>query len=637
MGALLLAVTFIAYWPALSGGLLWDDAAHITKPSLRSLDGLQQIWINPHSTQQYYPLSHSAFWVMWWPFGENTLGYHVVNVVLHAINAVLVWLVLRRLRIDPRAAVLAAFVFALHPVNVESVAWITELKNTLSMLFYLLAMLTYPPFAFEDSAQRSAPRWLASFLFFALAVLTKSFTASWPAAMLVIIWWQRGRISLRRDVLPLLPFFVAGVAMGLFTMWAERDIWGAEGESFSLTAPQRFIIAGRAVWSYLGTLVWPVNLMFFYPRWDVDPASILPWLWPFSAVFVLIALWLWSHTIGRGPLAATLLFGGTLLPALGFFNLYWHLYTFVCDHMLYLAGIPAIALLCAVLVRAIDRAPTIARLLVPAVALALGVLTWQRCHAFTDSITLWQDTIRRNPQCWMAFNNLGIDYMRQNRATDAAVAFRQAVSIKPNHAPAHANLARAYLASGQPTLAIEACDAALRVRPQFIEPYLHMAEACAQLGRFAECAQASRAALSLNPNVAIAHNWLGLALQNLGDERAAADAFNRALEIEPDNPDFFNNFAWLLATAADPTVADGPKAVDLAERAFKLQPRPETLGALAAAYARAGQFDLAVATAKRAIEAAEQAGKADLAQSTRHRLEHYEAGKPWIEPLTNGR
>ena len=197
---LALLVTLVAYYPAWHGGLLWDDDAHITRVDLRSFEGLWRIWFDVGATQQYYPVTHSAFWVLYRLFGDATLGYHLVNISLHATSAFLFAVILRRLAVP--GAVLAAFIFALHPVHVESVAWITELKNTLSGVFYLGAALAYLRF----DADRRRQSYALALVLFALALLSKTVTATLPAALLVVFWWQRGALRWRQDVLPLAPF-----------------------------------------------------------------------------------------------------------------------------------------------------------------------------------------------------------------------------------------------------------------------------------------------------------------------------------------------------------------------------------------------------------------------------------------------
>ena len=329
-GVLLLLATVIAYMPALNGGLLWDDDAHVTKPELRSLHGLWRIWFDLGSTQQYYPLLHSAFWAEHRLWGDAVLGYHLINVLLHVTAACLVVFIAKRLSLP--GAWLAGYVFALHPVCVETVAWISEQKTTLSAVFYLAAALTYLHF---DQTRRRSHYFLALALF-VFALLSKTVTATLPAALLVVLWWQRKRLSWRRDVMPLLPWFAVGATAGLVTAWLERRYIHAEGASFALTLVERCLLAGRVIWFYLGKVLWPVNLMFTYPRWKVDPAAAWQYLFPIGVFGLAGGLWLLARR-RRGALAGFLLFVGTLFPALGFFNVFPFIYSYVADHFQYLA------------------------------------------------------------------------------------------------------------------------------------------------------------------------------------------------------------------------------------------------------------------------------------------------------------
>jgi hypothetical protein len=256
----LLLVTLLAYHPVWHGSLLWDDNAHITLSELRSAHGLWRIWFDLDATQQYYPAVHSAFWLLVRVWGDQTPGYHIVNIVLHALSGFLLYLILCRLSIP--GAGLAAMIFALHPVYVESVAWISELKNTLSGVLYLGTALSYLNF----DRDRQKRFYAAALALFMLALLSKSVTTTLPAALLVVFWWQRGTLSRRRDIAPLLPFFVLGAAGGFFTAWVERTVIGAEGAAFHFTIIERCLIAGRAIWFYLAKLFWPAHLIFIYPR-----------------------------------------------------------------------------------------------------------------------------------------------------------------------------------------------------------------------------------------------------------------------------------------------------------------------------------------------------------------------------------
>jgi hypothetical protein len=274
LGGLLLLIILAAYQQVWHAGYIWDDDSYVTKnATLRDLHGLWRIWFEVAATPQYYPLVHTSFWIEHHLWGLNPLGYHLVNLVLHALGAILLWRGLLRLGIP--GAWLAAAIFAVHPVEVESVAWITERKNVLSAVFYFAAALTYLRFeTARDEKDQAGQRWylyFASLFLFVLALLSKTVACSLPAALLLVRWWKSGRIKWR-DILALLPFFAFGLGLGLLTAWLEKHHVRAEGEEWALTFGQRFLIAGRALWFYASKLLWPANLIFIYPRWDVSAA-----------------------------------------------------------------------------------------------------------------------------------------------------------------------------------------------------------------------------------------------------------------------------------------------------------------------------------------------------------------------------
>ncbi len=276
--ALMFCATLVAYLPALRGDLLWDDNMHVTRADLRSLHGLWRIWFDLGATQQYYPLLHSAFWLEHRLWGDAVLGYHLTNVVLHAASALLVVMIVRRLALP--GAWLAGFVFALHPVCVEAVAWISEQKSTLSGVFYLAAALIYLNF---DGTRRKS-HYFTALALFVLALMSKSVTATLPAAILVVLWWQRGRLDWKRDVMPLVPWLVVGASAGLFTAWVESAprLIGAQGAQYALTWLQRLLLAGSVPWFYAWKVIWPADLMFTYPHWTIDSSELRQYLFPLA-------------------------------------------------------------------------------------------------------------------------------------------------------------------------------------------------------------------------------------------------------------------------------------------------------------------------------------------------------------------
>ena len=555
LGALIFCATVLAYLPALSGDFIWNDRDYVTAPALRSLGGLARIWTKLGATQQYYPLLHSAFWVEHRLWGDHPLGYHLVTLLLHAGSAVLFALTMRRLfaseraRPDTGGAWLAALLFALHPVHVQSVAWITEQKNTLSLAFYLAAALVYLQF---DETRR--PRtYVAALALFVASLGCKTVTATLPAALLVVFWWKRGRLDWRRDVLPLLPWLALGTVMGLFSSWIERTYIGAQGADFNLPVIGRALVAGRAVWFYAGKLVWPFGLNFVYPRWTVDAAVWWQWLFPLGLLVVGAALWALRRR-SRGPLAAFLFFVGSLFPVLGFVNLYGARYSWVWDHWQYLPDLGLLALAAAGMTAgwrcAAPRLRWLGSGLVAALAALFGALTWAHCGMFHDDQTLYRTTLAHNPGCWMAHNNLGVAWSQlPGRLNDAIAQYEEALRLQPDYAEPHNNLGNAWSKlPGRLNDAIAQYEEALRLKPDYVEAHNNLGNAWSQIpGRLHDAIAQYEEALRLRPDDVEAHNNLGAAWSQVpGRLNDAIAQYEEALRLQPDLAGAHNNLgvAW---------------------------------------------------------------------------------------------
>jgi tetratricopeptide (TPR) repeat protein len=585
--ALIVCAAFVAYLPALHGSLLWDDSSHVTASALRSFEGLRRIWFDLGATQQYYPLLHSVFWLEHRLWGDATVGYHVVNVALHALAACLLVLVVRRLALP--GGWLAGLLFAVHPLCVEAVAWISEQKSTLSGVFYLAAALAY--LGFDEDRRRW--RYWTAFGLFLCALAAKTVTATLPGALLVAIWWRRGRLEWRRDVRPLMPWLAAGAAAGLFTAWVERTYIGAGGAEFALSTAQRVLLAGRALWFYAGKVIWPADLTFFYPRWNLDAVEWTQWLLTAGALSAGIGLSRLAPA-RRGPLAAFLIFTGTLFPALGFVNVYPFRYSWVADHFAYLA-VPAIVVpAAAVLAR--RRVFTAAGVIL---ACVLGVLTWRQSGDYRDAGTLYRATLRRNPDAWLAHNNLGNLLMESGGSRDEAAAhFQAALRANPEFWEAHLSLGNALAGMpGRLNEAIGEFEIAARLAPEADRPHTNLGNALLDAGRTAEAIEQLQIALRLQPASPEAHNDLGNAWTRTGRIADATGEYQAALRIDPDFAEAHNNLGRALAQS-------GRLAEGIAEFQAAIRIRPEYAGAhsnLGIALAQSGRLQDAIAEYRTAL------------------------------------
>lgn len=528
--------------------------------------GLRRIWLDPSAAPQYYPVLHTAFWIEHRLWGDSTLGYHLLNVLLHVTAACLLILILRRLKIP--GAGFAGLIFVVHPVCVESVAWISEQKNTLSLVFYLLSALAYLRFSVrpespeagggslsESSARSSAVTWayvLAS-VFFIFALLTKSVTATLPAALLVMLWWKRGRLSWRHDGLFLLPWFAVAFADGLFTAWVERTIIGANGAAFDLTVAQRCLLAGRVVWFYLGKLFWPTRLIFVYPHWDVKSAAA-GWVgYLAAALAATAALWqLRRHS--RGPLAAWLFFVGSLFPALGFFNVYPFIYSYVADHFQYLASLGVFAAVSAIVTQYLARAPAGIRIAGRGICASLigtlVILSRAESRSYLDLTTLYETTIKRNPGCWMAHNNLGTVFLISRNLRESEAEYRTAIALKPDYPEAHYNLGNILsLTPGRLNEAVAQYQEALALEPDSAEGHNNLGNALSQMpDHLNEAIAQYEEAIRLKPDYAASHLNLGKTLlQTPGRLDEAIAQLQAALSLKPDSAETRNNLGNALS------------------------------------------------------------------------------------------
>ena len=558
---------FLAYLPAIRGGILWNDRDYLTAPALQHLSGLFKIWFVIGATQQYYPVLHSAFWIEHHLWNDAMAGYHMADIAFHAMAACLFARVLRKLwgpGIAHDAEWLAALILVLHPVCVESAAWITEQKNTLSAVFYFASALAY--LHFDES--RSGRTYRAAFALYILALLSKTTTVTLPATLLVLLWWRRGGLRWRQDVCPLLPWLVTGGALGLFVSWVERKYIGAEGAPFALTFGQRVVVAGYAVWFYAAKDIWPSHLVFFYPKWRPDPTALWQWFFPAGLAGLATVLWCFRRR-ARSPLAVLLCFAGVLFPVSGFFNFYGSLYSFVADHWQYLALPVVVGAVASGLAFMLKWFSPLERRAIAALGLALpvplGLLTWHQCSIYRDNQTLYRDTLARNPGCWMAYNNLGEEQMEAGRFAEAAADFQHSVQLEAGYFESHYNLGNALAHTGRWPEAVAEYRAALLIRPGNSNIHDNLAIVLAKMGREEDALGEYETAVSLDPGNEQAHNNLGNQLARMGRLAEAVDQYEQALRIDPGYPDAHDGLAtaWVRMGRLSDALEQYQKAIAL--------------------------------------------------------------------------
>ena len=520
----------------------------------------------------YWPLTYTTFWLEHKIWGLAPAGYHVVNVLLHLFNSLLVWRLLLRLAVP--GAWVAAAVFAAHPMHVESVAWIIERKDVLSGLFYLAAVLVWLRFL-----EQSRPwRYSLALLLFAAGLLSKSIVVTLPVALLIVQWWKEGCITVR-DLRRLAPFFLVALVITAVDFFS----YGSRLGSLDYSLPERMLLASRALWFYAGKLVWPTDLAVIYPRWDISLGDPWAWLYLAGATALAAALWFLRHRLGRGPLAGALFFAVTLSPVLGFVNFGYMEYSFVADRFQYLAGIGVMAVLIGAAVHGASRLSAglksgAAGLLVVVLAL-LGTTTWRQTRIYRDEVTFFSHIVSRNPEARSAHFNLSIHLARAGRPEEALAAARMAVENRPDQAkdlailgsalirterfveaeeilrraleidPAHKNsrrqIANMLRVQGRREEALEAYRALLEIDSNYAPAYAYIGDLLVQLHRYAEAVEPLSKALTLInaapsltadlPTPGFVHELLGTALRELGRPQSGEAHFRRAMQLNPRN------------------------------------------------------------------------------------------------------
>ena len=572
----------LPYLPALRGGFVWDDEPLITSNLLlRTSSGLGEIWAGSR-TADYFPLTNTVFWIEHHLFGNNATGYHALNILLQAANALLLWRILLRLKIP--GAFLAGLIFAIHPLHAESVAWISELKNVLSMFFFLISAL----FFFEIEDQRFLNRtvaYSASLVAFLLALLSKTQVVFLPVALLLCAWWRNSPVEpkrqgkgnslrLQRAIVRTVPFFLIAIVFGLITIWFQnRGI----GEEEIILGPftRRLTNAGMAIWWYAKQVFAPVQLMAVYPQWRFDTPALVEWLPLFAIIGGLLLLW---RRHSRGLLLAFAYFIIALLPVIGIVRMsYARSGALVADHLQYFADISLIALFSAGVARLWSNGRHEIRIVTATVILVLlglmGSYTWARAGVYRDEQTLWQDNFSKNPNTWQGHNRVGQLLFKQEKFAEAAPHFERAVQLKPELADNYNLLGLVYcrlqrfeegiaqyrkglqLNEGRPSTAQSVSTATMRVNLANAlsltgNSFSDLAQAASERGdvtaaqadtkeanaRFTEAIEQYEKALAIEPEHPAIHRNLGILLSRLGRNEEAIPHLRKVLQLVPNEP-----------------------------------------------------------------------------------------------------
>jgi len=582
--AIIIILCAIIYVPSLQNGFIWDDNHYVYKnPLVQRMDGLKRIWFR-RETPQYYPIVFTTFWTEHKLWGLNPFGYHFVNMLLHMTNALLLFQVIRK--IYPRGAFPVALLFAIHPIQVETVAWISELKNLLSLCFFLLAMLSYLQF----DLSKKFTHYLRTLGLFVCALLSKSISVCFVFVPIIYKWWRNGKISWR-EIRVSMPFFFIGLLSGVNTIYWEMHKVGAKGHEFGLTFLERLILAGRILLFYPYKICFPFEFIFFYPRWEVDVTQWWQWVFLVISIMVFLSFFYLRNTIGRGAFALSSFYFISIFPALGFINVYPMVYSFVADHFSYLSLPPLLLLLCGSVIFLFDKITPQKSLLaekfsryrgfiflflaIPAIAY-MCLKSMDLTRIYKDQFTLWEYLIHKNPSLSASYINLGNLYYEKGDNDKAISLYRKAIELDPDNPTACYDLGNVYMEFGMYEKAVFLFKQTTVSDLRQPSVYNNLGLSYIHLGRSEEAMKQFGIAIEIDPHYKKAFinliklikerretsawpesedseyiaeqvrflNDLGVIEGKAGDIRAAIALFNEALAIDPDHVETCNNLGY---------------------------------------------------------------------------------------------
>jgi tetratricopeptide (TPR) repeat protein len=682
--ALIVIAICIAYFPAFSSGFILDDDKLLTdNAQIQDSDGLYQFWLTTKA-YDYWPVTNSTLWMEWRLWEMNPAGYHVANLALHAAASLLIWLILRKLSIP--GAFLAALIFAVHPVNVESAAWIAQRKDDLAIVFFLLSMLWYlkalmPTVNAGMAPARSqggpwerakkhsplstlhSPLWYwLSLLAFALGMLSKGSIAILPLLLLGIVWWLRPLT--RRDLARIAPFFLIAAALAAVNVWFQTHLGGSIR---TVAFPVRILEAGAVVWFYLYKAILPIDLVFIYPLWSIDPGDFRWWL-PLAATLAVTAvLWLYRKGWSRPILFAWGFFCVALLPVMGFTDVGFMKHSLVADHYQHIAVIGVIALAAAgwSVWRGRLRAAFARTAYVMAIIAVLALLLLSRLlnGLYCDAAELYRLTLKKNPGCWLIHNNLGVLLADAGRRQEAIAQYKETLRLNPDYSEAHNNMGNALGALGQWQDALGCYHKALELVPEHPLTLNNLGYALGSLGRFPEAIEQYQKALKIQPNIGGIHDNMAFTLLQMGRQPEALEQYQEAINLEPKNPEYRAHYGFALTQAGrlseaikqcrealrlSPNHPDAHfnlgmaltmtgqhlEAIEHYSWSLRYKPdKPQVYYQLSISYALVRRFSEAETAAQRAMDLARSQGHTALARQAGDLLNSIRAGLPDLKNI----
>jgi tetratricopeptide (TPR) repeat protein len=590
------------------GQTLWHDFVNYDDPryvyentritSGLSISGIAWAFTHIHSLN-WHPLTTISHMLDCQLYGLKAGWHHFTNVFLHTLAAILLFLALRQLTGAVWRSAFVAAVFAIHPLRVESVAWIAERKDVLSGVFFMLTLLAYVYYV----RLPRVTRYLLVLLVFACGLMSKPMLVTLPFVLLLLDYWPLARLNSQfwRRLLEKIPLIALSALSSIITFLVQK---AAVGRTEELPILERITNAVVSYVLYIWQMLWPVNLAVFYPH----PENRLP-LWEIvSCLVFLICVMAVAITLRkRRPYLITgwLWYLGMLVPVIGLVQVGWQgradRYTYLPQIGLYIAVTWGVADLTAFYRHQRTALSTAAILIIG----ALTWCAWVQTSYWHDSERLFRHAAAVTTNNDVADNNLGIVFLGQGKVDEAISLLQTAADLRPDNSPAHENLAKALL----------------------------------QKGRAAEALVHYRKLLELQPDNMEVHNIVGTVLVQQRRVSEGIEEWQKVLAVEPDNGNAMSNLAWVLATSPDPSLRDGPKAVQLAEQALRISGGRIAIlfRTLAAAYAESGRFSEAVQTAQRGLELANSQGNSDLVTELQGAIALYQEQQPLRDPsLTNG-